>query len=171
MCVDPVTMMMVGGAVGAAGNLFAGFSAKQTADTNAAALENSAQQRAEKEKFDTERADNRFRRVQGAVIAKAGSTNIDLSSFSDVLADDAKESALEKQAIHVSSQIDQQNLRFQAAGQKAAGKTALISGIFNAAGSVVKAGTNIENDRMLDTKYGKLGGRGISIDDGIDPYK
>lgn len=168
MCVDPVTMMVIGGAVGAAGNLFAGFSQKQSADANAAALETSAQQRAQKEKFDVERADVRYRRETGHVIAKAGSTNVDLQSFSDVLADDAKESALEQKAIHVSSQIDQANLRFQAAGQKAAGKTAMISGIFSAVGSVVKAGSDYQTNRVLEAKYSKLGG--VSLDDNYDSY-
>jgi len=166
MCVDPVTMMVVGGAVGAAGNLFAGFSAKQSADANAAALETAAKQREQKAQFDIEQATRKYTRQTGTVIAKAASTNVDLSSFDSVLADDAKESMLERKAISVSAQIDEANLRFQAAGQKAAGKAAEIGGIFAAGGSILKAGSDYQTYRALSAKSKG----GVSLDDGGDAY-
>lgn len=168
MCVDPLTLTVASAAMGAAGNLFAGFSKKQESDANAAALETSAQQREQLAKYDIERAQSRFTRQQGTAIAKAGSTNVDVRSFDSVLADDAKESAFEQKAIHVSAQIDEANLRFQKQGQLAQGQASLISGIFSAAGSVVGAGTNYNKMRELDTRYSKLGG--VTLDDASDAY-
>ncbi len=162
MCVEPVSLTIASAGIGLVGNLMAGFSKRAEANANAAALEVSAQQREQKAIFDTEREANRFTRQQGTVVAKAGSTNVDLQSFSDVLADDAKESALARKAIAVSASIDEHNLRFQAAGQRRQANAALLTGIFSAAGSVVSAGTQYEKMRELDTKYTKLGAYGTS---------
>lgn len=163
MCVDPVSLSFAAGAIGAVGNMIAGFSKKQEADANAAALENNALQRQEKAKFDIERADVKYRRVTGSTVAKIGSTGVDVSSFSDVLADDAKESALEKKAIQVSADIDSANLRFQAAGQRSQGQAALVTGIFGAASSVVSAGTGYQKIKAYQAGSEKLGG--VAIDD------
>lgn len=132
MC-DPIS---IGVGIAAAGSVVKGVGQYQTAKANAAALDTAADQKLETAKYNIEEADRKFRRNEGTVKAQIGSTNLDLSSFSDVLDDDAKESALEKLAIKTGADIDAKNLRFQASGQRTAATMALLSIPFNVGTSV-----------------------------------
>lgn len=158
MC-DPVSALIgVSTAINVAGSVTKGLAAKQTADTNAAALEQQIAQREEKAKYDVELADRKYRRQAGAVRAAIGSTNLDISSFSDVLADDAAESALEKAAIKSGALVDEKNLYFQAQGQRQAGQNAQTGMYFNVAGDFANGFTRRENIRYQRAKGG------VSID-------
>lgn len=107
-----------------------------TADTNAAALETAAAQREQKAAYETELADRKFTRQEGHVRASIGQTGLATASFSDVLADDAAESALEKLAIKAGGKIEANNLRFQAAGQRVAGQNAIVESLFGVGSAV-----------------------------------
>lgn len=131
MC-DPFSIV---GGINAAGALYSGFSAAKNSETNAKALENQALNRVQKAKFDIERAETRFQRTQGTAIATGAATGVDIRSFSDVLADNAAEGALEKAAIQYGADRDIENLRFQAAGQRSNAKSQRIGAVFSAAGS------------------------------------
>lgn len=164
MCMDPVSITLAATAISAAGSVVSGIQKKNEGDANAAALETSAQQRLEKAKFDTEQADRQYRRNEGSVEAKIGTTGVDVMSFTSVLADDAKESALQKKAILVGAQVEANNLRFQAAGQKAAGRDAMIGGIFGAFGAVAGGSAKVSQINAINAKTDNLGGVSIGND-------
>lgn len=165
MCVDPATAVMVSTGISAIGSMASGVMKASEARANAAALETAAQQRQEKAKFDIERADVQYRRQLGSVQARIGTTGIDTSSFSSVLADDAKESALQKQAIQVGADVESQNLRFQAGGQRMSATSDIVSGAFGAAAAVGKGYGQLAT---LDANNARIAARGgVSIGSGF----
>jgi len=141
-----------------AGSAVSGITRYSEGRANAAALETAAAQRLEKAEFDVETVDRRARRQAGAVRNRIGTTGIDIASFSDVLADDARESALEKKAIRVSAEIDAQNLRFQAAGMKQNARMSLVSSVFDMGTAVASGVAQREKLRVLEARADKLGG-------------
>lgn len=162
MC-DPITAFA---GISAAGAIVQGVAAKGTADANAAALETAANDRQAKQQYELEEADRSYRRTAGTVRAAIGSTNLDMQSFSDVLDDDAKESALQKMAIKHNAAIETRNIMFQAEGQRQAGKNAMIASVFNA-GTAFAGG--YANNAKLDAMRASKGG--ISLDTADDPFK
>jgi hypothetical protein len=161
MCLDPITATMT--AVSVAGAVTSGVSKYQTANVNAAALESSAAQRLEKAKYDVEQADRRYRRQAGSVEALIGTTGIGISSFLDVLSDDAAESALEKKAIKLGAQVEANNLRFQAEGQKRSASGAILEAGLGVAGAVVGGFGRSQQVSAINAKSIKFGG--VTLDD------
>lgn len=164
MCIDPVSLTLISAGASAAGSLFSGFSSYQNGKANAAALEVQAKNREEKAKFDVERADNKFQRVQGTARNVAAASGIDVKSFYDVLADNAAESALEKEAIRYGAELDVSNLKSQAAASRKNGTAALVGGAIGAVSAVAggygkiatsKSGTGVQltNPWRTSTTY------------------
>lgn len=146
-------MMLVGTGISAAGSIAGGISANKTAKANAAALEEQARLRQEKGKYDIETQDRQFRRQQGKVLSAVGASGVSAASFLDILADDAAESALEKQAIKFGADADSSNLKRQASIQRQQGRAAMIGSIFSAAGSLASGYGKV-------TSYGMKAGYG-----------
>lgn len=158
MC-DPVSALVAG--VSAAGSIVSGMSKASTAKSNAAALESSAEQRLEKAKFDEDAAERRYRRQEGAVQALIGKTGVDAESFADVLADDHAESLLERKAIRYNAEVDANNLRFQASGQRVAAKNAMIEAAFGVATAVAGGVGRSQQIGAIGYKAGTFGGVSI----------
>lgn len=158
MCIDPVSMMVIGTVASAGSQLVGGMSSMSTANSNAKALQQQAYLREQKGEYDVEQADRRFRREQGKVLAGLAVSGVDASSFYDVLNDNASESALEKKTIRYGATADANNLRHQAMTTKAQGKAAFIGSIFSAAGTVAsgygKVGAMQTKGVTVDTQYG-----------------
>lgn len=154
MC-DPVSALLVTqAAVGAAGAISAGSAQASASRSNAAALETNATNRIEKAKFDIAQADRNYRRTAGKRDANIGSTGITADSFTDIAADDAAESALEKAAAMWSAQNDANMLRFQAESQRNQAKSAKTASYFNAAGAVLSAAGSYVKVQGLGVKAG-----------------
>lgn len=170
MCIDPITATListgVSAGVAAVGSMATGMMRSSEAKANAAALEASAQQREETAKFQIERADVAYRREAGAVGAKIGTTGVDVTSFSSVLADDAKESALQKSAIQVGADVERNNLLFQASGQKMQAKSDIVSGIFGAATAAAKGYGRLAQIDAIGAKGAKLDDWTTTVDEG-----
>lgn len=143
MCADPISLsfMAVSAGISAAGALSSGAAQASAHGGNAAMLESQARLRMEKADFDIAAAERRFRKNEGVVVARAASTGIDMRSFSDILADDASESALEREAIRWSAQNESNFLMFQSEAQRRQASDARTAGYFNAAAGVVNAFT------------------------------
>lgn len=139
MCADPATMMVVGAAVSAGGELYAGISADKAGRQAQAQLEQQAQLRIAKGEYDAEDARIRFVRDKGTKVAAAANSGTTMESFADVFADDAAEAALERQTIRYGAQMDAANLRAQGQAADQKGRNAKIGSMFSAAGSIFSA--------------------------------
>ena len=159
---DPITLglMLGGGAITAVGRLFAGFSEAKARNTSAALFDQQAIARIEKGEFDANASERRFRRQQGETVAAIGTTNINETSFYDVLMDDAAEAALERKAIRYTANAEAGQLRFQGQQQRAAAKGAIIGSYFGAAGAVV---SSVATARMRSVGVGT--GNAFDMDD------
>lgn len=142
MCTLPVGMAAAGAAIGAIGNISAGRAAAANASRNAALYEQQAALRMEQAQYEIGKQDRLYRRQAGNVQAQISASGIDPRSFSDVLADDAAENKLAKDAIAWSAQNDASQLRFQAQSQRIAGRDAVRASYFGAASSIVGGFTN-----------------------------
>jgi len=135
MCIDPVTATVVGTAITSGGTLMSGISANKTGQANQKALESQADLREQKGVYDEEQARNRYTRSRGTTIARMAGSGLDLTTFIDVLNDDAAEAATERKAIRFGAQVDAANIRFKGASSAAEGKGALVGSVFSAAGT------------------------------------
>lgn len=154
MC-DPVSAMFGAQAViGVAGSLSAGSSQAKAHQANAAALELQRQNRLAKARFDVEQHDRKYRRATGSRDALIGTTGVTAESFSDVAADDAAESALEKAAIMWSAQNEANMLQFQADAQRRQAKDAKTASYFNAASSALSAMSGFKRYQTMGVKVG-----------------
>lgn len=136
MCLDPITMMTVGTVISGAGTVLGGFSAMKTGRAQAAQLQQQAQLRQAKAQFDSEMVMRRFERNRGSKLAGIAATGISAESFYDVLADDAAEAALEREAIKFGATADVANLQARANDVRAQGDAAFVGSLFSAAGSM-----------------------------------
>ena len=138
---DPITLGLIigGGVLSGAGKLLGGFAEARSRFDQGAEAERQAQLRLEKGEFDVQQSQRRFNRVQGEVLAGIGTTGVDVSSFLDVLMDDAAEGALERKAIRWTAANEAHSLRVQARGMRRAGKDSITGAYFGAAGSVVSS--------------------------------
>lgn len=163
MC-DPFSIAVTSAAVGAGGSIMQGMSAKRTADANAAALRVNADRREMKADFDIERTERQFQTQQGALRARIALSGITQGSFSDLIAADASERAMQVAGIEWSAQNDVDNLNFQASAAENQGRNAMTAGFINAAGSVVSsvggyyksAGLGATKSVSLDTAFTTL---------------
>lgn len=135
MC-DPVTATVVSVGLSVGSSLYQGAQAKKRAKSNADVLERQAALRQEKARVDIEQADIRARRQAGARDAIIGTSGVSAESFSDIIDDDLKSAALDKQLIKYGADIDSSNIRMKAAQQRSEGKAALFGSVLSAAGSV-----------------------------------
>lgn len=139
MCLDPVSMMVIGAGVSAGGQLYSGIAADKAARRDASRLETQAALAQGKGEYEAEQAFRRFERDKGKKEAAVGTTGIDIQSFADVFADDSEEAALERKTIRQNAMADADNLRYRASSTRQAGKNAMIGSAFAAVGSVFGA--------------------------------
>lgn len=132
--IGPTTAASSAGIFGAIGSLGSGLLGGVSGLINYRNLNAQAQLQLEKGEFDAATAARKFQRTQGQAIANIGQTGISLDSFSDVLADNVMESALEQKAIRFGAANAAANLRSQATGAAVSGTAAVIGGTFGAAG-------------------------------------
>lgn len=159
MCVDPVTLAIMGAsaAVGVVGAAQTSKSQQAAAYANAQQVEEQAAERIKKGEFDAAESAREAFRQRGVVSARIGDSGIDAASFSDIMADDASEAALEREAIRYSSKAEANLLRRQGANFRTQAKDAEKAGYINAATAVVGAAAQ---GYKAGTKTG-AGGSGI----------
>lgn len=130
-------MALVGTAISAGGSLMGGIQAQQSADANAAALEQQGVARREKGKYDAEAAQRDLTRNEGALTNRIAGTGVTQDSFSDVMADTIAEGKLAQAAIKWGADREIANLQFQADASRSKGQSALFSGLIGAASAGV----------------------------------
>lgn len=161
---EPVSagLAIAGAATKVVGGIMQGNAEADAANTNAALLNDMAAEREKKAAFDAETRMKKAAfdietskraagRQAGTVRAKVATSGFSQESFSEVLADDAAEAALEQSAIRYTAELDAyearyqgqqeaKQLRAQAAGQITAGQDAkrasYINGVASATASL-----------------------------------
>lgn len=115
----------IGTAKQAKAQIKAGTQQAIVSEANARMLEEQAELRLEKAKFEIDARHRNYRRERGAARAKIASSGVDARSFYDVLLDDAAEAALERKALKWEAEQEAAYLRYQAWGERQEGKAAL----------------------------------------------
>lgn len=123
--------------VSAAGSMAAANAQAAAAESDARMLEDQAKQRKLKAEYDVGIAERDYRRDKGSRTAQIAASGIDPRSFDDVLADDAAEAALERQAIRYSGANDAFQLQQQSNNKRAEAASAKQGGFYAAAGAVL----------------------------------
>lgn len=152
MCMEPVSagLAVVGAAASIYGSVSAGNAEGKAARSNAQLLSNMANEREKKAAFDAdtrlkkaafdiETAKRNAGRKSGTVRAGISASGFSQASFSDVLADDASEAALEQAAIKYTADLDAYEARYQGA-QEARQLRSQAAGQINAASDAERAG-------------------------------
>ncbi len=142
MC-DPISIAVVGGGIQAFGSIKAGKAAKKSGKAQQRSFNEMAKDRLDKVAFDTADLTRSYTRKTGSNLAQIGTTGITRSSFYDVLADDAAEFALGKDALKYTGEKEASQLRTQGKLAFQAGKDAQTAGYINAAAAIVGAGKGI----------------------------
>src|SRR5690348_8426391 len=137
-------LMLAGGLVSAAGTVIGGFQSAKIAERNAKQYDEQARLRLEKGKYDVENALNKYERTRGQAFANIGTTGLDPSSFSDVLADSLAESKMEVEAIKFGTRAEVMGLQFQATSKREEAGAARFGGIFGGIGQALGAAGKYE---------------------------
>jgi hypothetical protein len=128
MC-DPGTALLAGGAaISAVGAISSGSAESKTDQQNADYARQQAQQRQQKANFDStarlakmnfdiEQSQRNSTRKMGTIKASIAGSGLDVNSFSNVLADDAKEASLEVQSIRYTGNLDAYQIQYQGASE------------------------------------------------------
>lgn len=168
MCAIAPLIAVASAGIGVMSSLQQGKAAMAAAQTNAAGLRSQAVSAENKAAADAAQSRTRYERDKGVVESRIGTTGIDAGSFSDVLADDASEAALERALIRASGKAAANNLNFQAEAALAQGRDAKRASYLNAASSVVgafssafKPGSGISGTGGVSS-FG-LNGAGVSL--------
>lgn len=171
MCAPPLIVAGVGAAISAGGALYSGVQANRQARAEAALYESQGAQRLQKAEFDVETTRRRYVREAGRNQAEAAASGIDVASFSDVFADDAKEFALEVSAIRYSAKSEAAMLKYRADMARKRGKAEQTASYFRAASSVVSAfGPSVSQGYGAAGAGGGVGGSaggGVALNGGM----
>ena len=99
MC-EPATMIMAAStAVGIGSQAYSGYTQYQAAKSNAKEMKRQGALAEKKAELDAANAERNALRTMGKRDARVGKSGGDVSSFSDVFADDSSEAALEQEII------------------------------------------------------------------------
>jgi hypothetical protein len=155
---DPLSLAILGVSTGLKmfGSIFAGNTEAAQAEANAALFEAQARARMAKARFDADKSRRDYERHAGKVQASIGKSGVDARNFSDIMADDAMEGALERAAIMWSGRTEADFLRYQGQVQQFNASAARTSGYIGAATAFVNG---ISSFRTASS----AGGSGISL--------
>lgn len=135
--------MLVGTAVGAYGQIKQGQAAKNAGEREQQSYEALAARRLDKVKYDIDQVTRDYTRAAGKNIAAIGQSGIAITSFYDVLADNANELEREKAALRYSANQEAAQLREQGSIAYSAGKDAASASYISAASTVINGGTKL----------------------------
>lgn len=141
MC-DPTTLLITGATISAGSSVAQGISANSSARANAAMLGVQQQRRESKLALDLENSDRKFRTHTGAVQQKISVSGLTQGSFSDIIASDATERAMEVETLRWNAQNDVDNIEYQKSSELSRGRSAMAGGIINAVGTAVNSGSS-----------------------------
>lgn len=155
MCIDPVTLGVIGTMVSVAGSIASGAQAQAQAEAQAKAYEQQAQADSQAAGYEAQR-ERRQQELRAAnARAQVGASGVAMAgSPTEVLVANAREGELDIQAIRYGSQIRQNNLRTQAEISRMQGKGAMVAGIFEA-GAGLATGLSKLYDPNKSVKFGK----------------
>jgi len=125
-------------AVSAAGSLVSGVSQYSQGKSEAAYASTNARLAAQQAQSQAQVIREKARRLSGQNHAAIGASGVDISgSFLDAIADSDIDAELDAQTALWNGKIDAMNQRARAKASKAAGRSALVGGIFGAGTSAV----------------------------------
>jgi hypothetical protein len=155
MCIDPVTLGVIGTMVSVAGSIASGAQAQAQAEAQARAYEQQAQADSQAAGYEAQR-ERRQQELRAAnARAQVGASGVAMAgSPTEVLVANAREGELDIQAIRYGSQIRQNNLRTQAEISRMQGKGAMAAGLINA-GSGLVSGLSGLYDPNKAVKFGR----------------
>lgn len=151
MC-DPITLLAAGVVMSAAAGGYGAVTSKQTADFNAASMENQAEQT----RLNAAEQERRFRRdadhQAAAVEAAQAGSGVETTTGSPLLTADrvAKNLELDARTIGFGGQLQSNNLMAQSRATKAAGNSAFVSDLVGVGSSLLTGGAqlSIMNKRL-----------------------
>lgn len=145
MCMDPMTMMLVGSTVlSVAGSVMEGTAADAAGKMQNKAYEQQSQADAQASAFEIAREKKKQELAAGAARAQVGASGVALiGSPTDVLVDQAGQGQLDIEAIKYGSQLRQNQLNTQGKIAIMQGKQAKTAGYINAGINIFKGGSSI----------------------------
>lgn len=145
MCMDPMTMLLVGStALSAAGSVMEGNAAAEAGKLQQQSYNQQVQADAQASAFEAAQEKKKQDLARSAAVAQVGSSGVALTgSPSEVLIAQAGEDELDLQAISYSSKLRQTSLRTQGKISAFQGKQAQTAGYINAGVTLFKGGASI----------------------------
>lgn len=145
MCMDPITMMMIGStALGALGSVMEGNAANEAAKMQQAAYNQQAQADAQASAFEVSREKYKQELAASSARAQIGASGVALTgSPTDVLVAQAGQGELDLQAIKYGSQMRQNQLITQGKISAYQGKQAKIAGFIGAGTKILSGAVQI----------------------------
>lgn len=144
MCIDPISMGIIGAVVSGAGALIQGQQQAQMAEMQAKAYEQQAQADAQASSYEASREKHRQELAAAAARAQVGASGVAFSgSPTEVLLANAGQAELDISAIKYGSQLRQSQLGTQAAISRFSGKQARVAGFINAGSNLIGGLSNL----------------------------
>lgn len=135
---DPATLAIISGVVSSGGKLFTGVQGYYEGTSTAKQLKSEAVRTEKEAQWAANRIRSRARRLAGTQRARFAAAGVGLSgSAVDVQADSAWQSEVDAMTTLYKGNIAAAGLRTNASAAKRSGVSALISGSFSGAGSVI----------------------------------
>lgn len=164
MC-DPVSLAIAGGVVTGAGSLYSGFTASQSYQDQAKVADRQAVMEGQAGRYEQQRVKARNDRVLGDQRQQFISSGIALEgSAQEVIADSAREAALDEEAVLYGAQVRAENKRFESRLARSNAQSALIGGVIGAASGVMgglSSASQFKFDRTtLTNPYANYGSTG-----------
>lgn len=161
MC-DPVSLAIAGGVTAGAGSLYSGFTASQSYNDQARIADRQAVMEGQAGRYEQQRVKARNDRILGDQRQQFISSGIALEgSAQEVIADSAREAALDEEAVLYGAKVRSENRRFEARLARNNATSAMVGGVLNAASNVVgglsSASTLATERTMLTNPYARVG--------------
>ena len=162
MCIDPVSMALIGGLATGAGQIYTAAAQSASYETQAEFNDRQAETTAQKGNYDANQQSRQNDRQLANIRGQYLSSGIALSgSATDVLQDSATQASLDEQAIRYGAQVTSDNYRFQAGLARSNAKSAQMGGYLGALSTGVNtlSGINTQNQQrtMISNPYVNAG--------------
>ncbi len=158
MC-NPMALAIAGGVAGAAGSLYGGFQQGAAYDGQGAFAERQAMLEGQAGAYERERLKTRDTRALAGMRQQYSSAGIDPNSGSarEVMADSAREAALDEEAVLFGAKLRADNQRFEARLARSNAQEARIGGVLGAfsdvLGGFTRAATHSPARTQLTTAF------------------
>lgn len=148
--------------IGAIGSIQSGNAAKAAAESNARVMERNAAIARQQGAENARRQQREARIRAGEVRAQVGGSGVLLSSFGDVLEDNARQEELDRLTILYNADLEATSLLQSAQIERSRGAQAQKAGMFGAAGSLLMGAANLPSGGGGAASVGAYGNTGTA---------